>query len=165
MTDSSLPAASQVAYLGGNTALASVCNCATAISVPHDTQIHVQVSPEQLLLTHWSPIQEADENRYLMPEVQTNSWSPCVRIRMELPPSPKKAFGSFNEAFRPMETKLIGIQRPVPCLPSRAPPYGPLGVFERLGTLNAQRHVELCFSDSLLDWEHRSSRATTMCSE
>ena len=98
MTDSSLPAASQVAYLGGNTALASVCNCATAISVPHDTQIHVQVSPEQLLLTHWSPIQEADENRYLMSEVQTNSWSPCVRTLMELPPSPKKASGSFNEA-------------------------------------------------------------------
>ena len=124
MTDSSLPAASQVAYLGGNTALASVCNCATAISVPHDTQIHVQVSPEQLLLTHWSPIQEADENRYLMPEVQTNSWSPCVRIRMELPPSPKKAFGSFNEAFRPMETKLIGIRPERIPLPALRAPMG-----------------------------------------
>ena len=98
MTDSSLPAASQVAYLVGNTALASVCNCAAAISVPHDTQIRVQVSPEQLLLAHWSPIQEADENRYLMSEVQTNSWSLCVRTLMELPPSPKKASGSFNEA-------------------------------------------------------------------
>jgi hypothetical protein len=30
---------------------------------------------------------------------------------------------------------------------------------------HARRHVDRCFSDSLLDWVHRSSRATAMCSE